>query len=98
MVINVVSRTSILLGAEPDLEGLIAQLLADHLITNWQKLYPTQPNTARILIVAQGMQQDYEKSMAEVIAAGAKLNVAWRHEDYTTYGDPKIQTWIPPLS
>jgi hypothetical protein len=97
MEINVVSRTSILLGAESDIEGLVPQLLSGQLVSNWQKLYPTLPNTARILIVVPGVEQDYQKALAAVISAAAKVKVAWRHEDFATYGDPSKQIWIPPL-
>ena len=94
---NVVSRTSILLGPTADLESLVPQLQSDQLVANWQKLYPPQPDIARIVIVVEGVEQDYQKALAAVIAAAAQVRVAWRHDDFLTYGDPNKQTWIPPL-
>jgi hypothetical protein len=94
---NVVSRTSILLGTTPDIESLVPRLQSDRLVANWQKLYPAQPNTARILIVVEGVEQDYQKALAAVIAAAAQVQIAWRHDDFLTYGNPNNQTWIPPL-
>jgi hypothetical protein len=89
-------KTSILLGAEA--ENLSQQLLQNGLISNWQKLAPMIVNTARILLIVSGGDQDYNDALNAVIAAAANMRVAWRHEDYTTYGDPNYNTWIPPLT
>lgn len=93
--LSMVSRTSILLGE--DVEGCADRLLQGKLITNWQNLAPEHVNKARILIVAQFGEQDYERLLDKVIAYAAQRRVVWQHEDYTTYGDPRIRQWIPPL-
>jgi hypothetical protein len=93
---NVVSRTSILLGAQA--EGLSQQLLDNHLISNWQRLAPTMVNTTRILIIVNGLEPDYIDALNAVKAAAENVHVAWRNEDFLTYGDPNNSTWIPPLA
>jgi hypothetical protein len=91
-----VVKSSILVGAEA--ETLSQQLLNEHLISNWQKLAPMMVNTTRILLIVNGGDQDYNDALNAVIAAAANLRVAWQHDDYTTYGDPNYNTWMPPLS
>jgi hypothetical protein len=93
---NIVSRTSILLGA--NVETLVPQLLENKLLSNWQNLAPTIVNTARILIIVQGIEDDYTAALAALTVAAAKLGLTWRHDDFLTYGDPTINTWMPPLS
>jgi hypothetical protein len=91
-----VFKTSILVGK--NVEDFTQDLLNRKLISNWQKLSPTIPNTSRILIVVAGEDQDYNNALDTVINEAAAKNVAWRHEQYTTFGDPGKQTWIPPLA
>ena len=91
-----VFKTSILLGA--DVENCAQDLLDKKRISNWQKLAPTHANTAPILIIVAGGDQDYNKALDEVIHEAAGKRVAWRHEDYLQYGDPNNQTWMPPLA
>ena len=91
-----VIKSSILIGAQA--EALTQQLLGENLISNWQRLAPMIADTTRILIIVNGGDQDYNAALNTVIAAAASVRVAWRHEDYTTYGDPNYNTWMPPLS
>jgi hypothetical protein len=90
-----VFKSSILLGA--NVEDCAKDLLDKKRISNWQKLAPTHVNTARILIIVAGGDQDYNKALDEVINEAAAKRVALRHEDYLHYGDPANQTWIPSL-
>ena len=90
-----VFRTSILMGA--NVEACVNGLLTEKLIPNWQRLESEHPNKARILIVAQFDEHDYERLLDKVIAYAAQRQVAWQHEDFTTYGDPRMREWIPPL-
>ncbi|HUN56689.1 MAG TPA: hypothetical protein VMU41_01120 [Candidatus Binataceae bacterium] len=91
-----VSKSSILLGANA--EEVTQQLLINKQITNWQRLAPNHVNTTRIIIVVDGNDQDYNDALNGVIAAAADVRVAWRHEDYLTYGDPNNNVWMPPLA
>jgi hypothetical protein len=91
-----VSKTSIMLGANA--EEITQQLLANQLISNWQRLAPTIPNTTRILIIADGDDQAYSDALNVVIAAAVEARVAWRNEDYLTYGNPDNNVWMPPLA
>ena len=90
-----VSKSSILMGANA--EEITQKLLANQQITNWQRLAPTHVNTTRILIIVAGNDQDYSNALNGVIAAAADARVAWRHEDYLTYGNPNTNVWLPPL-
>jgi hypothetical protein len=91
-----VFKSSILIGA--DVEVCAQDLLNNKLISNWQKLAPSMVNAARILIIVAGGDQDYNKALDAVINLAAAKKVAWRHEDYLTYGDPTTKTWLPPLA
>ena len=91
-----VSKTSILLGANPD--DYARNLLANKLISNWQSFGPVHAEATRILIIVEGDDQDYNNALDAVIAATANAHIAWRHEDFLTYGDPGINTWTPALA
>jgi hypothetical protein len=91
-----VFKSSILLGANA--EPVTQQLLNNGQISNWQRLAPTQVNTTRILIIVDGGDQDYNNALNVVVAAAADARVAWRHEDYLTYGNPNNNVWMPPLA
>jgi hypothetical protein len=91
-----VSKSSILLGASA--EAVTRQLLANQHISNWQRLAPTIPNATRILIIADGDDQAYNDALNVVIATAADARVAWRNEDYLTYGNPNNNVWMPLLA
>lgn len=91
-----VFKSSILLGANA--ETITQQLLNNNQISNWQRLAPTIPNTTRILIIVEGNDQDYNNALNVVIAAAADMRVAWRNEDYLTYGNPNTNVWMPLLA
>jgi|SRR5579883_739212 hypothetical protein len=90
-----VIKSSILLGAAAT--DCARDLLNRQMITNWQDLSPAHVDAARILVFVQGDEQAYEQAIAQIAVAAAQRKVAWRHEEYTVYGDPRGQTWIPPL-
>jgi hypothetical protein len=91
-----VFKSSILLGANA--EALAQQLLNNNQISNWQRLAPAIPNTTRILIIVSGDDRDYNNALNAVIAGASDVRVAWRHEDYLTYGNPNDNVWMPPLA
>jgi hypothetical protein len=91
-----VSRTSILIGENA--EACARDLLTNHLIANWQRLAPGHVDAARILIVAFGDDEAYESSLDQVIEFATARRTIWRHDDYLTYGDPRGESWIPPMS
>jgi hypothetical protein len=91
-----VFKSSILLGA--DAEAVTQQLLNKNQISNWQRLAPNHIDTTRVMIIVAGNDQDYNNALNVVIAAAADARVAWRNEDYLTYGDPNNNVWMPPLA
>jgi hypothetical protein len=94
--VSMVFKSSILLGANA--EAVTQQLLANDQISNWQRLAPEHVNTTRILIIVEGNDQDYNNALNAVIAVAAEARVAWRHEDYLTYGNPNTNVWMPALA
>jgi len=96
MATQMVFKTSILLGSGVEL--FTEKLLAAKQISNWQRLAPTHVNSTRILIIAEGLEADYERALARVKAAATAAEIEWRDEDYLTYGDPRYNTWYPPLT
>jgi len=93
---SLVAKSSILTGAVA--ESLAQELLDNNLISNWQKLAPAHVNTARILIIVAGGDDDYDSALSTVVAGAELGNVLWRHEDYLTYGNPNGNTWMPLLA
>jgi hypothetical protein len=91
-----VFKSSILLGAEA--ENVAQQLLRDGKLSNWQRLGTEHANSARILIIVAGGDEDYNQALNAVIAIAAAARVAWRHEEYLTYGDPNENRWEPQLA
>jgi hypothetical protein len=91
-----VAKSSILTGTGA--ENLAQEFLDNNLISNWQKLAPAHVNTARILIIVAGGDDDYDNALSAVIAGAELGNVLWQHEDYLTYGNPNDNTWMPLLA
>jgi hypothetical protein len=91
----VTNKTSILIGQNAS--SCSEALLAQQLITNWQDLAPAHVNTTRILVVSAD-EQGVNDALNKVKDYAQSVHVAWRHESYTTYGDPRSQTWNPPLA
>jgi len=91
-----VSKTSILIGQ--NFKTCAQDLLKKSQITNWQELITAgQVQTARILVTVLGDEGAYKDAIDDIKAFAAEMKVTWRHENYLTYGDPTLETWIPPL-
>jgi hypothetical protein len=88
-----VQKTSILVGENP--VACAEDLLSKSLIKSYQDLSTNHPNTARILVVVRGNENDYEKTIDQIVDLAAQRKIAWRHENYATYGDPALQQWTP---